>query len=410
MRKIQTTCSFATLAALAMGQLLSPSTAQACGGFFCNGGPAGPTQTPVVQAAERVIFEQRDGGEVRAYVQIQYDQQGGAPIGFSWVVPVMNVPELGVADEALFDQLDSATSPQFRFINNAAPSFSGGGSAACTGDSASPARGSGGSPDFSSEDPISGVTVWDASRIGDYETAVISGETAEGILGWLAANDFDIPESAMDVIGHYVFTGHVFAAFRFNPIDPGSGTLPPVVITYRGAKPCVPVKITAIASLPVLDVMVLAFGDERSAPTDEYTEAVPDYDSIRVDGSTATQTTYTDEVDLAIDRAGGHAFVIEHAGQTATLEGLTDPEALALVARNSYVTRLYTRLTPEQMDIDPEFEFVGGEDVNRLHVVDITPSTASLAPTSDMRFAHGPAWLVAATALLGFRRRRRHGA
>ncbi len=61
--------------------LLSPTPSQACGGFFCNNGAVnGPT--PVVQAGERVIFEQRADGKIRAYVQIRYQQAGGPPIGF----------------------------------------------------------------------------------------------------------------------------------------------------------------------------------------------------------------------------------------------------------------------------------------------------------------------------------------
>ena len=85
---------------------LWPEPAAACGGFMCDGGGvAGPT--PVVQAGERVLFEKRQDGTIRAYVQIRYQQ--GASVGFSWLVPVMGVPELGVADEATFDQLDAAS-------------------------------------------------------------------------------------------------------------------------------------------------------------------------------------------------------------------------------------------------------------------------------------------------------------
>jgi len=108
-----------------------PEPAAACGGFMCNGGGvAGPT--PVVQAGERVMFEQRPDGRIRAYVQIRYQQ--GAPVGFSWLVPVMGIPELGIADAATFDQLDNASSPQFRFVNGSV-GFSGGGSAFTLGQS-----------------------------------------------------------------------------------------------------------------------------------------------------------------------------------------------------------------------------------------------------------------------------------
>ena len=381
------------------------NVAEACGGFFCNGGggPTGPT--PVVQAAERVMFEDLGDGMIRAYVQIQYTQQGGVPVGFSWIIPVTSVPELGVGDQSTFDELDAATSPQFRFVSSARGGGGGGGGGVGCGASdgswaASPPR---------EED--GGVRVWDESRVGDYLTAIIEGDDPREILQWLADNGYDIPAAAEDTIDEYVYTGHLFTAFRYDPIGPGSGTLPPVVLTYGGLKPCVPIKITAIASMPVLDVMVLAFGEGRSRPDPEgeYIETVPDYNAIQPDFTAPTQTTYADEVDAAIEASGSHAWVVEHAGRTADLGGITDPEARAILERNPYVTRFYTRMTPEQMDVDPEFVFDDvPDDVNRLHVIDNSGRVAALTTDDSERMAMVPPMTVFGAVLiaLGWRRRR----
>ncbi len=381
------------------GVLVSESpVAEACGGFFCNGGgPAGPT--PVVQAGERVMFEQTEDGRVRAYVQIRYDQ--GAPIGFSWIVPVMSVPELGVADAATFDQLDTATAPQFRFVNPGGSTFTGGSSGA--GCAASDGAFAGGAPTREADDSMSpGVRIWDEDRVGDYQTAVIEGETGDDIRRWLVENDYDIPAAANDIIDSYVFTGHLFAAFRYDPIDGvGGGSLPPVTITYSGGKPCVPIRITAIASTPILDVMVLAFGEGRAHPDGEYVEITPDYNAIRTDFTTATQTTYTDEVDGALERAGGYAFVVEHASTTDLVQGTTDTEAQAILGRNRYVTRFYTRFTPDRMEVDPEFTVTAGRgDVNRLHVIDTSNRTASVTGGLSSRYA-APPLFPAAIGLMG---------
>jgi hypothetical protein len=383
-----------------------PEPAEACGGFFCNGGGGGTGPTPVVQAAERVIFEQREDGTVRAYVQIRYDQQGGVPIGFSWIIPVLAAPEVGIAEAATFDQLDAATSPQFRFINNARPvASSGGGGVGCGGsDDRAP---SGAAPESGTMD-VDGVTVWESARIGEYETATIEGESAAVLLEWLELNGYDIPAQAADIVDDYVTEGHLFVAFKYDPIGAGSGTLDPIVLTYTGVKPCVPIRITAIASTPVLDVMVLAFGPQRASPDGPYLLTDPDYDAIRPDFSMPTGTTYGDEVMGAIGDAGGRAFVTEYAAPTAELQGLTDLEAQALVSRNGYVTRFYTRLTPEAMTIDPEFVFPGGEDVDRLHVIDITqPMTRAGSTSSPLRYAVGPGAIVFAGLALLWRRRRR---
>ncbi|MBW2463049.1 MAG: DUF2330 domain-containing protein [Deltaproteobacteria bacterium] len=366
--------AIAAAAVTFVGFSVAPGTAEACGGFFCNGG-GGTGPQPVVQAAERVIFEKDADGTIRAYVQIRYD--GNAPVGFSWVIPVLGLPEVGIAEASTFDALDGATNPQFRFINRAAVSrgsSGGGGGIGCgSADFASAARGA--------EDgaiDVEGVTVWDSARVGDYETATLSGDSAADVINWLAANEYDIPAEAEPMIGQYVTEGHLFVAFKYDPIGVGTGTLDPVVLTYRGEKPCVPLRITAIASTPILDIMVMAFGEQRAMPEGGYALTEPDYDAIRTDPTAAGQTTYGVEVARAISEAGGRAFVTEYAAPTDTIaDAIVDVEAQAILARNAYVTRFYTRMDPADMTIDPEFIFPGGADVARFHVIDITRACCS---------------------------------
>ncbi|NIS36019.1 MAG: DUF2330 domain-containing protein, partial [Actinobacteria bacterium] len=172
---------------LGLGWAAAPTTAEACGGFFCNGGGGGGPQ-PVVQAAERVIFEKHDDGTIRAYVQIRYD--GNAPVGFSWIIPVLGRPEVSIAEASTFDQLDGQTNPQFRFVNNATGTTSGGGGGGVGCGAGSASRGA--APDFESAGgtmDVDGVMVWDASRVGDYSTATISGDTADQLIEWLELNE-----------------------------------------------------------------------------------------------------------------------------------------------------------------------------------------------------------------------------
>jgi len=394
----------------AAGWAVVPTTAEACGGFFCNGGGGGTGPQPVVQAAERVIFEKHEDGTIRAYVQIRYD--GNAPVGFSWIIPVLGLPEVSIAEASTFDQLDGQTNPQFRFINRAAASRGGGGGSggACLASADEGARSSFGAPSDSAMD-VEGVTVWDETRVGDYETATLSGDTADQLLDWLVANEYDIPPEAGGLIEDYVVEGHLFVAFKYSPVGIGTGTLDPVVLTYTGEKPCVPLRITAIASTPILDVMVMAFGPARAMPEGVYASTEPDYDAIRQDFSMANQTTYAVEVARAISDAGGRAFVTEYAAPTETIAGaLTDVEAQAIVDRNAYVTRFYTRMAPEDMTVDPEFDFPGGEDVPRFHVIDITPVSADTSSTiSGLRYAATPGILALVGIGLFIRRRRRWG-
>jgi len=391
--------------------LLTPSSTHACGGFFCNGGAInGPT--PVVQAGERVIFERRADGKVRAYVQIRYQQAGGPPIGFCWVIPVTNVPEVGMADAATFDQLDALTSPQFRFLQSSIPSSSSGGGGCGFGasDATAFAESGGGSRAGGADpDDVPGVMVWERMRVGDYETATIGGEDPALVLEWLQGNDYDIPDQAERLIADYVDEGHIFVAFRYAPIGAGTGTLTPITLTMEAEKPCVPIRITAIASTAILDVIVMAFGPERAAPYGAYTEAMPDYAAIQPDFTLPTNTTYTEEVDRAVGRAGDHAWVVEYAGWTDEMNATDDLEAQALLRRNRYLTRFYTRFRPETMTIDPEFVFVGGDEVTNFHVIDIQPSEFTAAPgaESGVRFAAMPVAIAGAMLALLWRRRSR---
>src|SRR5690349_7587627 len=85
--------------------LLSSTPAHACGGFFCD------SATPVLQAAERIVFGiDRDLGEVEMHVQITYS---GPSKDFAWIVPVPGVPEIGITTSALFTQLATRTQPTF---------------------------------------------------------------------------------------------------------------------------------------------------------------------------------------------------------------------------------------------------------------------------------------------------------
>ncbi|MGB5809512.1 MAG: DUF2330 domain-containing protein, partial [Polyangiales bacterium] len=88
------------LAALAV----VPTTANACGGFFCS------ANAPVNQAAERIIFAKHADGSVTAVVQIQYS---GPSEEFAWVLPVPGVPDVEVSSDLAFQRLQSASDPQY---------------------------------------------------------------------------------------------------------------------------------------------------------------------------------------------------------------------------------------------------------------------------------------------------------
>jgi len=135
-----------SIAAAALGALLTPAIASACGGFFCNA-------TPVDQQAERIIFVEDDADTVTSYVEIVYQ---GEPEGFAWVVPVPSVPALDVWYGQAFNALDLATQPIFN-----TPWF-----CAFAEDDGAPVPGGAPDPD---------VDVLAQERVGPFDTATIPG-------------------------------------------------------------------------------------------------------------------------------------------------------------------------------------------------------------------------------------------
>src|SRR5688500_4620191 len=87
--------------------LLTPTSAEACGGLFCDGGP---TPMPVDQTGENVLFIP-DRESIEVQIQIQYM---GEADKFAWVIPVLSIPtEFNIGSEQLFDNIMSASVPTY---------------------------------------------------------------------------------------------------------------------------------------------------------------------------------------------------------------------------------------------------------------------------------------------------------
>ncbi len=97
---------------LALSLTLIPSPALACGGMFCD------AVQPVDQSAERIVFawaedDECPDGVITVEVQISYT---GDADDFAWVVPVPEIPDLFVSNDALFTVLANATIPSFTLL------------------------------------------------------------------------------------------------------------------------------------------------------------------------------------------------------------------------------------------------------------------------------------------------------
>lgn len=278
-------------ALMAVGLLASPR-AEACGGFFCS-------QVPINQAGERIVFG-ISGNTVEAHIQIQYQ---GAAEKFAWVVPVQAEPTLSVGSARLFTYLDQVTQPSFQlqFDDSCRSVFAGLPTAGGVEDS---------SPVPPSAD--GGVQVVSREDVGPYDAAVLTATDAVALRTWLTNNGYDIPAASGKALEPYVGIGYYFVALRLQQ-NKGVGDLQPLVVKYTGTRPCVPIRLTAIAAQPDMPIISYVLADKRAVPVN-YRHVL--INPTRVDWLSGG-FNYPQVASAAVDEAGGQAFLTEFAGGTA---------------------------------------------------------------------------------------------
>lgn len=400
----------ALVAVIAMGATLlgGEHVAEACG---CLSPPAVTEGDYAVnQRAEQIIFEVEPGW-VTAHVLISY---AGAPESFAWIVPVPEVPELGLSPVSAFGLVDRLTAPQIvarrddicpvsawscRYHE---PAFCGASGGGCSGDSGGYGPqlidgGFGGGDAGASGEPPP-VTVVDQQVVGDYETVTFRAHEAAAATQWLRDNGFIVNQTTSIFMEPYVQANMVFVAIKLVP-GAGVAAIKPLKLRYRAAFPMIPLVLTAVAAEPHLTVTAFVYGAEPYRPLGKPVVEVP---PGRIATDPAGRLNYPMVLARTIDEGGGDAFAIEYRGGAARPEfgqGSGGPfggccgnaydacflegngqcecprddfdradceaqgdlvEGVALLddlnARYTTLTRITTRVSPEEMRFDPTFE------------------------------------------------------
>ena len=387
--------------ALAAALPLAPRDAAACGCVT----PAA-TSVSVNQQAEQIIFE-IDPGFITAHVLIQY---AGDPSQFAWLVPVPSVPELGLSPPEVFALLDAVTSPQISVYDEDLCPRSEYVCAYHPLPECLDPWDDHGRPDGRRVDGIalsdgaaSGggtpVEIHTRTTVGDYEVIVFgtgSGDAREAV-AWLQGEGFVVNDTMAEYMTPYVVEGDLFLAARLVP-GAGVGAIKPLRMKFADDEPMIPLRLTAVAADPHMTVTSYVYADGPVAAHGKATVAIQAYDIGR---DRSGRTNYPMALAATIDRAGGDGYVTEFAGPPpaaldldgrgcCALGGAFDPcgiqydgvcscpanpldatdcaaetglvEGATLMAdlasRHTYVTRLTTRLSPEEMTTDPMFRRV----------------------------------------------------
>ncbi len=307
--------------------LASTPSVFACGGFFC-------TTTPVDQNAERIIFTQNGDGTVSAYVQIEY--RGSAP-DFSWILPLpeaIDAEAVQVPEDAMaaFTELEVAT--DLIIMAPARPS--------CVPPP----------PEFMRAAPAAAVEVFASGEVGPYGFDVVGSEDPDALVTWLRDNSYRVTEEMEPLIDLYVDEEFVFLAMKLRP-DKGAQDVEPVKVTYPSERPMIPLRLTAVAANPDMAVMVWIYGEHQAVPMN-YAKMTIENDELTF--SDWGSHDYRQLMGQKADEHDGKAFITEYAAPTSELR-VTHPLLRQLSDRFSYVTRLNTVISPEEMTVDPIFDY-----------------------------------------------------
>ncbi len=300
----------------------------ACGGLFCD------VAQPVVQNAERIIFEvDRESGFVDAHVQIFYE---GPANEFAWIVPVPAEPELFVSTQSVFDRLGTTTGPIFS-LNRVTE----GRCAEDRGVSPPLAAESG---NFAADSaPTSTIDVISQQQVGPYDTIVLKAESEEGLINFLQTNGYELPSELSAVLAPYIAFDAHFVALRLSK-DQDVGDISPLGMTYAGDSAMIPIQLTSVAAADDMRLEVYVFSDQRAVPRS--------YLHVKINEAAIDWWTggsnYSDVITQAADEAGSHAFATDYFGpseafavdydfQLSRLRGARDAVDWIYEARNQGV-------------------------------------------------------------------------
>jgi len=346
---------------------LGGGTALACGGFFCSA----LNLVPIEQNAERVLFEVNGEGKLAGTVTVTVEiSYTGNPSDFSWVLPVTDlVGDLAVAPPQALQLLDDVTSP--RIIPPPTR---------CTDPLPMPFPLMGDSVLFrGAEDamPAGDVLVENLDQVGPYEPQLVSSDDASALITWLNDNDYLITPEMEPAVADYVSDGMKFLAMKLAP-DSEVSDIAPIQVTYPGDEPMVPLVLTSVAAEPEMGVVVFVAGGARYESAN-YTNLEVDSELVQAH-PTFGDSNYYPLVSWQIDDAGGEAMVTEFMDSTQVVfdnvmntwgwnDNFSDSMDFIgeLRSRQSFVTRMYSRVSAWEMNNDPSFVEQGGGLVSNVH-------------------------------------------
>ena len=314
------------LAAAMLVSLWSPAISEACGGFFCSNPPSpNIPPVPIYQAGERVVFAfDNDSQRVTMHLEIAYS---GESTNFAWLLPIPALPKgeggnplpledvLGLSTTMLFDQLQVTTDPKFDVDWSRSTEACGPRLFTSLNDDGTTTGGADEPLDRDGEDEVL-VRVRDTASVGPYEAELIEATNTDALYAWLQERGYFEDPKAAALLSDYVALDFKFLALRLRKgVEPGE--VRPISLKIDMTSACVPLRLTSIAAVEDMPMLVWVLGDNRAIPKN-FLHAKVNPKALEWPGA----PDYVKTVTKAINATSGRAFVTEYAAPDRIMEGV----------------------------------------------------------------------------------------
>ncbi len=153
------------------------------------------------------------------------------------------------------------------------------------------------------------VTLHRPSNVDD--AATLRADDPVALKAWLSSNGYDLSPKGAAAIDQYVGSTYFFVALKLQQ-NRTVGELRPIVLSFEGSRPCIPLRLTAIAAQPDMPIVAYVFGAARAVPIN-YRHVL--LNLARIDWLNGG-SNYREVASAAVDEAGGQAFLTEYAGDS----------------------------------------------------------------------------------------------
>ena len=124
----------------------------------------------------------------------------------------------------------------------------------------------------------------------------------------------------------------------------------------------IPLRLTAVAANNNMPIFTWVFADAQAVPENyEHMEIATEEITFSTFGSNNYQRLVQDRADAL----GGRAFITEFAAPASSIE-LGNPYLQHLARQQTYLTRLTTYISPDEMTVDPIFGIEQRPDVSNI--------------------------------------------